>query len=317
MLIAGATAGWPLVARAEASRRLGVLLTVTSQAAKELGVREALSQGLKERGWIEGQNFTFEYRFADGKMDALPKLAVELLGLRVDAVVTDSTPAIQALNNATQTVPILAICNDPVASGFASSLSRPGGNITGISLLSADLAGKRLQLLSEMVPGLKCVAVLLNSTNPSNFAMLKQMQAAALSLKIELHVAEARAPDLLESAFAAISAAQTGALIVVQDAMLVSEYMRVVVFAATKRLPALFTDKEVAAAGGLMAYGPSVPAAFRGLTYVDKIFHGAHPADLPIEQPTKFQFVINLKTAKTLGLNVADKLLSTADEVIE
>jgi putative tryptophan/tyrosine transport system substrate-binding protein len=317
-LIAGATAGWPLVARTEAIRRLGVLLTISAQAAKATGSLEAVIQGLKEHRWIEGQNLTLESRFADGKMDALPKLAAELVRLRVDAVVTDTTPAIQALKNATQTMPIVAICNDPVASGFASSLSRPGGNFTGISLLSADLTGRRLQLLNEMVPGLARVAVLLNSANPTNFAMLKQAQAAAPSLNIELYVAEAGAPDLLESAFAAISAAQTGALIVFQDPLFASEYLRVVAFAATERLPALFTDKGFVEAGGLMAYGPNIPALFRGLgAYVDKIFHGANPAELPVEQPIKFEFVINLKTAKTLGLKVPDKLLSTADEVIE
>jgi putative tryptophan/tyrosine transport system substrate-binding protein len=206
----------------------------------------------------------------------------------------------------------------PVASGFVSSLSRPGGNITGISLLSADLAGRRLQLLSEMVPGLARVTVLSNPTNPIHFRLFKQTQAAAQSLKIELHVAEARAPDLLESAFAAVSAAQTGALMVLSDAMFASEYLRLVAFAARERLPALFESKEFVEAGGLMAYGPSIPAVFRGLgAYVDKIFHGANPAELPVEQPTKFEFVINLKTAKTLGLSVPDKLLSTADEVID
>jgi putative ABC transport system substrate-binding protein len=265
-LIAGGTAVWPLIARAGTSRRLGLLLTISAQAAKALGVLEALIQGLKERGWIEGQNLTLESRFADGKMDALPKLAAELVRLRVDAIVTDTTPAIQALKNATQTVPIVAICNDPVASGFASSLSRPGGNITGIALLGADLSGRRLQLLSEMVPGLTRVAVLLNPANPTNFTMLKQTRAAALTLKIELYVAEARTPDLLESAFTAISATRTGALIVFQDPLFASEYLRVVAFAATEHLPALFTNKEFAAAGGLMAYGPNVPAAFRGLT---------------------------------------------------
>jgi len=317
-LIAGATAVWPLVARTETSRRLGLLLSTSAQAAKALGALEALIQGLQERGWIEGQNLTIEYRFADGKEDILPKLAAELVRLRVDAIVTDSSAAIKALKNATQTVPIVAFSADPVASGFVSSLSRPGGNITGISLLSADLAGRRLQLLSEMVPGLTRVSVLSNPINPSHFASLEQTQAAAQSLKIELHVAEARAPDLFESAFAAISAARTGALIVLQDAMFSSEYLRLVAFAATEHLPALFAEKGFVEAGGLMAYGPSIPVAFGGLAaYVDKIFRGANPAELPIEQPTTFEFAINLKTAKMLGLNVPDKLLSTADEVIE
>ena len=317
-LIAGVTAVWPLIARAGTSRRVGFLSTVSAQTAKALGALDAIVQGLKEHGWIEGQNFTFEYRFADGEVNALPKLAAELVRLRVDCVVTDSTPATQALKNATQTMPIIAITNDPVASGFVSSLSWPGGNITGISLLSADLAGRRLQLLSEMVPGLARVTILLNPANPSNLALLKQTQAAAPSLNIELYVAEARAPDQLENTFAAIGAARIGALLVFPDALFSSEYSRVAAFAATERLPALFADKGSVEAGGLMAYGPTMPAAFRRLaSYVDKIFHGADPAELPVEQPTKFELMINLKTAKTLGLNVPDKLLSTADEVIE
>jgi putative ABC transport system substrate-binding protein len=302
---AGNPSTWPPIYRQRSS----------SRGDRSLG---AIVQGLKEHGWIKGQNITFEYRFADGKQDALSKLAAELVGLRVNAIVAEGTPAIQAAKNATQTVPIVGICNDPVASGFVSSLARPGGNITGISLLSADLAGRRLQLLSEMVPGLARVAVLLNPTNPSHFALLKQTQVAALTLKIELHVAEARTPDLLESAFAAISAAQTGALIVLQDVMLFGEHPRVVAFATTEHLPTLFLEKQVVEAGGLMSYGPSIPGAFEGLAaYVDKIFHGANPAELPVEQPTKFELVINLKIAKELGLNVPDKLLSTADEVIE
>jgi putative ABC transport system substrate-binding protein len=317
-LIAGATAAaWPLVARAEASRGVGLLFTTSAQAAKAIGSL-AIVQGLKEHGWIEGQNITFEYRFADGNQDALPKLAAELVGLRVDAIVADGSAAIQAAKDATQTVPIVGISSDPLASGFVSSLGRPGGNITGIGLLSADLAGRRLQLLSEIVVGLARVALLLNPANPSHVALLKQTQAAAPSLKIELHVAEARAPDLLESAFAAISGAQTGALIVLPDVMFFGQYPRVVAFAATERLPTLFPEKQVVEAGGLMAYGPSIPTAYRRLAvYVDKIFRGADPAELPVEQPTTFEFAINLKTAKTLGLRIPDKLLYTADEVIE
>jgi putative ABC transport system substrate-binding protein len=314
-LMGGAVAAWPLVARTETSRRVGLLFP-NAQAAKVSF--EAIVQGLKEHGWIEGQNITFEYRYADDKQDALPKLAAELVRLRVDAIVAEGTPAMQAAKDATQTVPTVGVSNDPVASGFVSSLGRPGGNITGIGLLSSDLAGRRLQLLSEVIVGLARVAILLNPANPSHFALLKQTQAAALSLKIELHVAEAQAPDQLESAFAAISQAQTGALIVLPDPMFFGEYPRVVAFAATVRLPALFLEKKVVEGGGLMAYGPSIPAAFRRLAaYVDKILHGANPAELPVEQPTTFEFAINLKTAKTLGLSIPDKLLYTADEVIE
>ena len=302
-LIAGATAAWPLVARTETSRRVGLLFTPSAQAAKALGSREAIVQGLKEHGWVEGQNITFEYRYADGKQDALPKLAAELVRLRVDAIVAEGTPAMQAAKDATQTVPIVGLSNDPLASGFVSSLGRPGGNITGIGLLSADLAGRRLQLLSEVVVGLARVIVLLNPANPSHFALLKQTQAAG--------------PSLMLSAFATISAAQTGAVIVLLDAMFF-EYRRVVAFAATERLPTLYPEKQSVEAGGFIAYGPSIPAAYRQLaTYLDKILRGADPAELPVEQPTTFEFAINLKTAKALGLSIPDKLLYTADEVIE
>ena len=317
-LLGSSAITWPLAARAEASRRVGFLYILSAQAAKVIGSAEAIVQGLKEHGWIEGHNITFEYRFADGRQDALPNLAAELVRLRVDAIVAEGTPAMQAAKDATQTVPIVGLSNDPLASGFVSSLGRPGGNITGIGLLSADLSGKRLQLLSEVVVGLARVAVLLNPANPSHFALLKQTQAAGPSLKIEVHVAEAGAPDLLESAFAVISAAHAGALIVLPDAMFFSEYRRVVAFAATERLPTLYPEKQSVEAGGLMAYGPSIPAAYRRLAaYVDKILHGADPAELPVEQPTTFEFAINLKTAKTLGLSIPEKLLYTADEVIE
>jgi putative tryptophan/tyrosine transport system substrate-binding protein len=190
-LIAGATVAWPLVGRTETSRRVGLLFTPSAQAAKAIGSLDAIVQGLKEHGWIEGQNITFEYRYADGKQDALPKLAAELVRLRVDAIVAEGTPAMQAAKDASQTVPIVGLGNDPLASGFVSSLGRPGGNITGIGLLSADLPGRRLQLLSEVVVGLARVAVLLNPANQSHLALLKQTQAAGPSLRIEVQVAEA------------------------------------------------------------------------------------------------------------------------------
>ena len=268
--------------------------------------------------WVEGQNITIEYRFADGKADALPKLAVEVVQLRVDAIVTDSTPATQAAKNVTRTVPIVAIMNDAVASGFVVSLARPGGNITGVSLQSAELVGRRIQLLTELVPGLARVAILSNPANQSHAGLVKQSQAAAQSLGIEIEVADAPAPDRLENAFATITAARAGALIGLPDTMFFGQYPRVVAFTAASHLPALFPEKQPVEGGGLMAYGPSIPASFRRAgAYVDKILRGANPADLPIEQPTTFEFVINLKTAKALGLTVPDKLLSTADEVIE
>jgi putative ABC transport system substrate-binding protein len=280
---------------------------------------EAVTKGLKEYGWVEGESITFEYRFADGKDDVLPKLAGELVQLRLDAILTDSSPATQAAKNATQTVPIvMAVSNDPVASGFVASLRRPGGNITGLSIVTTELAGRRVQLLTEIVPGLARAAVLSNPVNPSHASLLKQTQSAAQSLGVELHVAEAAAPDKLESAFATVIAARAQFLIVFPDAMFFGQYPRVVLFTATSHLPALFPEKQVVEAGGLMAYGPSIPAGFRRAgAYLDKILRGANPADLPVELPTTFELVINLKTAKALGLTVPDKLLSIADEVIE
>lgn len=239
--------------------------------------------------------------------------------MRVDAIVSDGTPATEAAKNATRTVPIvMAVCNDPVASGFVASLSRPGGNITGNSLLAPELAGKRLQLLTEMIPGLARVAGLSKSTNPSHALLIEQTQAAAQSLRIELKIADAPTPDQLETALAAITAARPGALLVLADAMFFGQTPRLVAFTTAARLPALFPEKQVAQAGGLMAYGPNVLASFRHAgAFVDKIFHGANPADLPVEAPTTFELAINLKTAKVIGLTVPDKLISTADEVIE
>lgn len=218
-LLGGATV-WPLAARAQTSRRLGMLFATSAQAAKAQGLLEAVTQGLKEYGWVEGQNVTIEYRFADSKDDVLPKLAAELLQLRVDLIVTDGTPATEAAKIATRTVPIvMAVSNDPLASGFVASLNRPGGNITGTSQQAPELAGRRLQLLTEMIPTLARVAVLSKPSNPSHALLVKQTQTAARALNIELHVVEATAPEELDGAFAAISAARAQALLVNPDSM--------------------------------------------------------------------------------------------------
>jgi putative tryptophan/tyrosine transport system substrate-binding protein len=238
---------------------------------------------------------------------------------KLDAILTDSTPSSRAMKNATPTIPIvMAASSDAVANGLVASFNRPGGNITGMTILAADLASRRLQLLTEMVPGLKRVAVLTNPSDPNQASQIKQAQTAARSLSVELHIAEAAAPDKFESAFATIAAARAQALIVLQSALFFNQYPRIVAFTAASRLPALFAEKEVAQGGGLMAYGPSIQACFRrAAAYVDRIFRGANPAELPVELPATFEFVINLKTARELGLTVPDKLLSTADEVIE
>jgi putative tryptophan/tyrosine transport system substrate-binding protein len=322
LVIGGTIAVWPLATRAQQPtstiRHVGFLTPQSAQTTSLQVLLDAFHEGLKLDGLIEGQNIVIEYRFADGKENALPRLAAELVQSRVDAIEADGTPAIQAAKNATQTMPIImAVCNDPVASSFVASLNRPGGNITGLSLQASDLAPKRLQLLAEIVPRLSRVGVLSNPLNRSH-VLVEQVQNAAQSLHIELHVAEAPAPDKFESAFATIAAARADAVIVLPDGMFYNQQSRIAALSVAYHLPTLFAEKESVEAGGLMAYGPSVPDLFRrSAAYLDKILKGVSPADLPVEQPTKFELAINLKTARTLGLTVPSTLLATADEVIE
>jgi putative ABC transport system substrate-binding protein len=322
-LLGGAAAAWPLVARAQQPastvRHIGFLLPGGARTTAVRGQLEAFRQGLKEYGWVEGQNIIVEYRFAEGKEDALPAIAAELARLRLDVIVAESTPAIQAAKTVTQTVPIvMATSADPVGTGLVANLNRPGGNITGLSLQAPELSGKRLQLLTEIVPGLARVAVLSNPLNPNTAPIVEQTKAAAQSLGVEVHVAEVQAPDKFGSAFAAITSAHAGALIVLPDPLLYGQHPRVVTFTAASHLPTLFPEKEVADAGGLIAYGPSIPASFRrAAAYVDKILRGAKPGDLPVEQPTTFELVVNLQTARAIGVTIPTSILLRADEVIE
>jgi len=322
-LLGGAAAAWPLAAGAQQPsstvRRIGFLSPGVARTMAVRGLVEAFRQGLKEYGWVEGQNISVEYRFAEGKEEALAGIAAALVQSRLDVIVADGTAAIQAAKNVTQTVPIvMAVSNDPVGTGLVASLNRPGGNITGLSILTGELVSKWLQLLTEIVPGLARVAVLSNPLNPSSAPLLEQTKAAAQSLGVEIHVAEVQGPDRFESAFAAIKAARAGALIVLPDGMLYSQHPRIVTFSAASHLPALFGQKEVVEAGGLIAYGPNIPASFRrSAAYVDKILQGAKPADLPVEQPTIFELVVNLETARAIGLTVPASILLRADEVIE
>ena len=319
----GGAAAWPLAARAQQPsstvRRIGFLSPGVARTMAVRGLVEAFRQGLKEYGWVEGQNISVEYRFAEGKEEALAGIAAALVQSRLDVIVADGTAAIQAAKNVTQTVPIvMAVSNDPVGTGLVASLNRPGGNITGLSILTGELVSKWLQLLTEIVPGLARVAVLSNPLNPSSAPLLEQTKAAAQSLGVEIHVAEVQGPDRFESAFAAIKAARAGALIVLPDGMLYSQHPRIVTFSAASHLPALFGQKEVVEAGGLIAYGPNIPASFRrSAAYVDKILQGAKPADLPVEQPTIFELVVNLETARAIGLTIPASILLRADEVIE
>jgi putative tryptophan/tyrosine transport system substrate-binding protein len=314
----GAAMVWPLGARGEPLRRIGILFGTSRERADSSGLLQAITEGLGQTGWIEGTNFTYECRFADGNYDVLPKLAAEVVHARAEVILTDGSAATQAAKAATTTIPIVALSNDPVASGFVASFNRPGGNITGVGLLGPELSGKRLQLMTDVVPGLKSAIVLSNPISPSHGLIIEQTKSAARSLGVEVKVAQAQGPDKLEDAFAAITAARVGALIVLPDAMLFAQHRRVVAYAAVARLPALFAESRVVQDGGFMAYGPNLLGAFKMLSvYADKILRGAKAADLPIEQPTTFELAVNLKTAKALGLAIPPALLATADQVIE
>jgi len=318
----GGAAAWPLAAHAQQTagvRTIGFLLPGGSRTTVMRTNLEAFRQGLKENGWIEGQNISIEYRFAEGKEDALKEIAGELVKLRPDLIVAEGTAATRAAKTATQTIPIvMATSSDPVGNGLVASLHRPGGNVTGPSLQTAELSGKQLQLLTEIVPGLARVVVLSNPLNPSIVAVVEQMKAAAQSLGINIRVVEVQAPDQFDSAFAAVMNARAGALIVLPDPMLYGQHPRIVTFAAAARLPALFPEKEVAEDGGLIAYGPSIPASFRrAATYMDKILRGAKPGDLPVEQPTTFELAVNLRTARAIGVTIPTSIVLLADEVIE
>jgi putative ABC transport system substrate-binding protein len=293
--------------------RIGVLLT-SSQLSQSTHV-EALLQGLRELGYAEGRNITLEYRYGDGKPDRLPKLAAELVGLNVDLIVTGGTPPTRAVQQATRTIPIvMTLVGDP--KGFVASLAKPGGNITGLTQLSVELDGKRLELLTDALPKVSRVAVLFD---PARSAPLQPTRKAAEALGVKLLSLELRAPNPdFEGAFRTAKREHVGALLVAPGPAIELRRKRVVDLAATNRLPAMYGSREFVDLGGLMSYGPSQPDLFRrAATYVDKILKGARPAELPVEQPTKFELVISLKTAKTLGLTIPPATLARADQIVE
>jgi putative ABC transport system substrate-binding protein len=282
---------------------------------------EAFRQGLRELGYVEGRNLSIEYRWAAGKVERLPELAKELVLLKVNIIVASSTPTIEAAKRATSTIPIVMVAvADPVGSGLVDGLARPGGNVTGLSLMSTDLAGKRLQLVRELLPKATRVAVLTyrGYTSPSK-AYLEQMRAAAKQMGLQLMVQEANeAGDDLPGAFAAVERERAQALDVRVTASSTYNPKRIVDLAAQHRLPVVYDARNFVEAGGLVSYGPNLQEINRRAAfYVDRILKGAKPADLPIEQPIKFDLVINLKTAKALGLTIPPSLLARADEVIE
>ena len=294
-------------------------LAPASVSADTLGIFEGLQRALNSLGWIEGRNVVMEDRFAEGRSDRLPELAAELVCLKVDVIVTGSTVGALAAKNATATIPIVMVMGgDPVASGLAASLARPGGNVTGITTLGQELSVKRLEVLKETVPGLVRVPVLSNPTFPDAVASVKSLEGAARALGVQLRVVDVRDPAEFEKAFGAISGERAKALMVLPDVMFMVNRRRIVELAAKSRLPAMYGMVEFVDAGGLMFYGASLPDMYvRVAGYVDRILRGAKPSELPIERPTKFELVINMKTAKALGITIPQTILLRADRVIE
>jgi putative ABC transport system substrate-binding protein len=313
----------PLAADAQQAttvHRVGRLLAAGSPAAGPDPSFEAFRQGLRALGYVEGQNVVIEDRYAEGSPERLRDLATELIRLPVDVIVAEGAAAIRAAQHATRTLPIvMAATADPVGQGFVASLAHPGGNITGLSFLSAELPGKRLEILKETVPQSTRIAVLISAAHPDYEAVMRHLRGAAQVLGLHLHVVEVRRADELDTAFAAMTRADADAVIVIEEALLLNSLRGGVVadLAAKSRLPVMYSWREWVEAGCLMSYGPSRPAVLRrAATYVDKILKGTKPADLPVEQATTFEFVINLKTAQALGLTIPPRLIFQADEVL-
>jgi putative ABC transport system substrate-binding protein len=320
-LFSSAAVAWPLAARAQQARKIHTIgwLNPGSHVLFFPANPTAFSNALRELGWIEGQNIAIERRFAENRPEQLPGLAAELVRLNVEVIVAIGTLGPLAAKRATSTIPIvMTAAGDPLGSGLVTSLAHPGGNVTGLSLMVRDIAGKRLELLKEILPPLVRVAVFWNAANPYPAIVFKETQTAAERFGIEVQSLEVRSPDDINDAFEKARRHRPDALIEVEDPLMNFLYKRIVEFAATEQLPSLHGIGEEVKAGGLISYGASIPDLYRRAAgYVDKILKGAKPADLPVQQPTKFELVINLKTAKSLGITIPPSLLARADEVIE
>ena len=312
----------PLAVRAQQAAKVPRIGYLAGDRAAGPHLIEAFRQGLRDLGYVEGSNVLIEYRDAEGKFERLPALAAELVALKIDVIVAGGTPLILAAKQATRTLPIVfAAASDPVTDGLVTSLARPGGNVTGLSNIAPDLVGKRLELLKQAVPGVNRVAILWQPGGTGERTeqdMRKGAEAAARALGMRLQFLEARGPADFDRAFSDMTRERAGALTSLGGSMFFSERRRLVDLAAKNRLPALYQQREFVDAGGLMAYGANLADNFRrAATYVDKILKGAKPGDLPVEQPTKFELVVNPKTAKALGLTLPPSVLGRADQVIE
>jgi putative ABC transport system substrate-binding protein len=320
-LLGGAAAAWPFAARTQqkAMPVIGFLSTAAPEGTTP--TTAAFLRGLSDAGYVEGRNVAIEYRWAEAHYDRLPALAAELVGRKVDVIAASGggDVASRAAKNATSTIPIVFIGGgDPVASGLVASLARPGGNLTGISFIAVELVPKRLELVSELVPQAKVVALLVNPNSPNADALAKSVQQAASARGLQLHVLKAGAEGEFDTVFASLARLQVGALVVAADPFFASRREQLVALAARHAIPAIYAFRVYTADGGLMSYGPSVTDTARQAgAYVGRILAGAKPADLPVQQPTKFELVVNLKTAKALGLTIPQSMLMRADEIIE
>jgi putative ABC transport system substrate-binding protein len=314
----GGAASWPLAARAQQAARLPTVGYLGTAAASAWAPwTAAFVQRLHELGWIDGRTVAIQYRWADGRAERWAEFAAELARLKVDVIVTGGNAAVAAKQASSEIPIVFAMVDDPVAMGLIASLARPGGNLTGLSMQSAEVAGKRLALLREVVPDLRRLAIMANVGNPASVLEMREVQATARTLGLEVTTSEIRRAEDIAPAFDAMKD-RADALYVVGDALVISHRVQINTLALIARLPTTYVVREHVVVGGLMSYGPNFPDLFRRTAdYVDKILRGAKPGDIPIEQPTKFDLVVNLTTAKALGLEIPPTLLATADEVIE
>jgi putative ABC transport system substrate-binding protein len=316
-LLGSTTLVWPLAAQGQQGGKKYVIGRFGAGSASILS--DLITEALRELGWVEGENVVFERRYADNRLERLPEMAADLVRLKVDVIMAGGTLAPLAAKRATSTIPIVMTdSGDPLGSGLIASLAHPGGNVTGMSLMAPDLGGKRLELLKELLPRLARVAVLWNAANPYSAIVFKETQAAARTLGIEVQSLEVRGPDDLDGAFEAVRKQRPDAMITVEDPLTFTYRKRIADFATGQQLPSLSGLREFVAVGGLTSYGANLADLYRRAAgYVDKILKGAKPAGLPVQQPTKFDLVINLKTAKAIGITIPPSLLARADEVIE
>jgi len=318
LLLSGSLGSAPAQPR-EKMPRIGYLSPGSATDPMRERFLEAFRQGLRELGYVEGQNIAIESRWTEGVYGRLPALAADLVHLKVDVIVVTGGEATRAARQATRTIPIvMTVVNDPVGSGLVASLAHPGGNVTGLTVMSPDLTGKQLQLLKEMVPKVSRVALLRNPDNLADTAMLREAEAAAHALGVRLQTLEARNPQEIDNAFAAMTRELAGALLILPDNMLLSQRSQIAELAVKRRLPSIRQSSAFAEAGGLMSYGANyLDLMRRAAPFVDRILKGAKPADLPVAQPTKFELVINLRTAKAIGLTIPPTLLQRADQIID